>query len=142
MYRKAATFLSVIICFVFFAAAAWGAEPEQFDLFVGGRDGYHTYRIPAMVVSAKGTVLAFCEARKNSPADYGDIDLVVKRSLDGGKTWGPMQMIWDVGEKTVGNPAPVEGEAARDVSGEGGVAGLQGTGPRALGDSSGGLHTT
>ena len=60
---------------------------EQQDLFVSGQGGYHTYRIPALVVSRKGTVLAFCEGRKNSAADHGNIDLLVRRSFDGGKTW-------------------------------------------------------
>ncbi|MBM4085827.1 MAG: exo-alpha-sialidase [Planctomycetes bacterium] len=81
--------------------------PKQTDIFVGGTDGYHTYRIPAIVVSKKGTILAFCEARKNSPRDYGDIDMALKRSLDRGHTWQPMQIVWDDGENTIGNPAPV-----------------------------------
>ena len=52
------------------------------------RAGYHTYRIPSLIVAPKGTVLAFCEGRKNGRGDTGDIDLVLKRSTDGGKTWG------------------------------------------------------
>jgi sialidase-1 len=51
--------------------------------------------------------LAFAEARKNSCGDAGDIDLVVKRSSDGGKTWSPMNIIWDDAENTCGNPSPV-----------------------------------
>ncbi len=82
-------------------------QPKQEPVYVSGKDGYHTYRIPAIVVSKKGTVLAFCEGRKNSGRDYGDIDLVLKRSTDGGKTWGPMQVIVDDGPHTAGNPAPV-----------------------------------
>ncbi len=96
---------------VFAAAGAFAAEipgPEQQHIFVGGVDGYHTYRIPAMIVTQKGTVLTIVEARKNSSKDYGDIDLVYKRSEDGGRTWGPMTMIYDSGEQTVGNPAPVQ----------------------------------
>ncbi|MBN2311811.1 MAG: exo-alpha-sialidase, partial [Candidatus Hydrogenedentes bacterium] len=81
--------------------------PEQAPLFVAGQDGYHTYRIPAILVSKKGTILAFCEGRKNSGADHGDIDLVLKRSFDNGATWGPMQKVWDDGENTIGNPCPV-----------------------------------
>jgi len=81
--------------------------PKQQAVFVSGKDGYHTYRIPAIVMTKKGTVLAFCEGRKNSGSDYGDIDLVLKRSFDGGKTWGPMQTVVDDGPHTAGNPAPV-----------------------------------
>lgn len=79
----------------------------QQDLFVGGTDGYHTYRIPALVVTARGTVLAFCEGRRRSARDHGDVDLVLKRSADGGATWGPLQVVQDVGRQTIGNPAPV-----------------------------------
>lgn len=76
-------------------------------IFVSGEEGYHTFRIPALVVSGKGTVLAFCEGRKNERSDTGDIDLVVRRSADGGETWAPLQTIWDDGGNTCGNPAPV-----------------------------------
>ena len=44
---------------------------QSTDLFVRGKDGYHTYRIPAMVTSTNGTLLAFCEGRKNSGGDSG-----------------------------------------------------------------------
>ena len=54
------------------------------DVFARGKDGYHTYRIPAMVVTPKGTVLLFCEGRKRSRRDSGDVDLIMKRSEDGG----------------------------------------------------------
>jgi len=82
-------------------------EPAHTDLFVAGQDGYHTYRIPALVASARGALLAFCEGRRRSRADYGDVDLVLRRSLDNGGTWGPMQIIWDDGGNTIGNPCPV-----------------------------------
>ena len=80
---------------------------EQAPVFISGQDDYHTYRIPALVVTQEGTILAFCEARRNSARDDGDIDLALKRSSDNGKTWGAMQIIWDDGENTIGNPAPV-----------------------------------
>ena len=83
---------------------------EQQDLFVSGQGGYHTCRIPAMVVSRKGTVLAFCEGRKTSAADDGDIDLLVRRSFDGGKKWQPVQRVHEEGGTkpiTIGNPCPI-----------------------------------
>jgi sialidase-1 len=83
------------------------APPEHVAVCVSGKDGYHTFRIPALVVSAKGTLLAFCEGRKNSARDSGDIDVVLRRSFDGGKTWQPMQTVADVGPDTIGNPCPV-----------------------------------
>ena len=80
---------------------------KQTDIYRAGTDGCHTYRIPAMVVSKKGTILAFCEARIDSARDYGDIDLALKRSFDNGESWTDMQIIWDDGENTIGNPCPV-----------------------------------
>lgn len=58
-------------------------------------------------MSAKGTLLAFCEGRRNSAADSGDIDVVLRRSFDHGKTWSSVQLVADAGEDTVGNPTPV-----------------------------------
>jgi len=80
---------------------------KQMDIFEAGKDGYHTYRIPAVIVTLKGTVLAFCEGRKNSSSDTGDIDVVLKRSLNNGATWQPMQIVADDGPNTIGNPCPV-----------------------------------
>src|SRR5947209_18625494 len=83
--------------------ALGAAEPvSQADVFVHGRDGYHTYRIPALLVTPKSTVLAFCEGRKNGAGDAGAIDVVLKRSFDGGQTWQPMQTVADDGANTVG----------------------------------------
>jgi sialidase-1 len=91
-------------------AAVCGDDAVQTPLFVRGQGGYHTYRIPAIVVTTKGSALAFCEARKTSGADSGDIDMVVRRSLDGGKTWQPMELVYEEGGSepiTIGNPCPI-----------------------------------
>ncbi len=83
---------------------------EEQALWTSGADGYHTYRIPALLVTAKGSVLAFCEGRRNGPADHGDIDLLVKRSTDGGRTWSAQAIVHEEGgtaEITMGNPCPV-----------------------------------
>ena len=82
-------------------------EGHTTPVFVRGEGGYHTYRIPALLVTANGTLLAFAEARKNSASDAGDIDLVVKRSSDLGRTWSAMQTVWEDGANTIGNPCPV-----------------------------------
>jgi sialidase-1 len=86
-----------------------GAEPRltSAEVFTSGQEGYHTYRIPAIVRTVEGTLLAFCEGRKNSQRDWGDIDLLVKRSTDGGRTWSAAITVADFGTDTVGNPAPV-----------------------------------
>ncbi|MEX0610682.1 MAG: sialidase family protein [Pirellulales bacterium] len=83
------------------------ADSRQFDVFVSGTDGYHTYRIPAIVTSTQGTVLAFCEGRKRSASDTGKIDLLLKRSTDGGNTWSAQQIVFSDGDNVCGNPAPV-----------------------------------
>lgn len=72
-----------------------------------GEDDIDTYRIPALVVAKNGDLLAFAEARHRSSSDTGDIDLVMKRSRDGGRTWSAAQTIWDDGPETCGNPCPV-----------------------------------
>ncbi|MEU5609433.1 sialidase family protein [Streptomyces sparsogenes] len=75
--------------------------------FRAGTEGYASYRIPAVVATPAGTLLAFAEGRVRSAADHGDIDLVLKRSADGGRTWGPLQVVAENGGGTAGNPAPV-----------------------------------
>jgi sialidase-1 len=88
-------------------ATAAPPAPELGDVFVSGTDGYHTFRIPAVIATPKGRLLAFCEGRKDGRGDAGNIDLVLKRSTDGGKTWDKMQVLFDDGPDTVGNPCPV-----------------------------------
>lgn len=84
-------------------------------LWQSGEGGYHTYRIPSLLVTKSGTVLAFCEARKNDAEDTGKIDLVCRRSTDGGKSWLPQQVVWSDGENTCGNPCPVVDQNSGDV---------------------------
>lgn len=76
-------------------------------LFSKGYESVHTYRIPALVQTKDGTLIAFAEARQNSGSDTGDIDLVARRSEDGGKTWGEIITVWDDGGNVCGNPCPV-----------------------------------
>lgn len=71
--------------------------PTGVAVFQKGENGVHTYRIPAITRTRSGVLLAFAEARHNSGSDTGDIDLVVKRSVDGGKTCGEMITIWAAG---------------------------------------------
>ncbi|MBQ0016696.1 MAG: exo-alpha-sialidase [Bacteroidales bacterium] len=84
------------------------AQSDSTILFKDGDGGYKAYRIPALLKTAKGTLLAFAEARWKGLDDAFDIDLVLRRSFDGGKTWQPTQMVWDDGENTCGNPVPVQ----------------------------------
>ncbi|MFE1930191.1 exo-alpha-sialidase [Streptomyces sp. NPDC059474] len=75
--------------------------------FRAGTEGYASYRIPAVLLTRAGTLLAFAEGRADSSADHGRIDLVLKRSADGGRTWGALQLVVRNGDGTAGNPAPV-----------------------------------
>ncbi|WP_330286655.1 sialidase family protein [Streptomyces sp. NBC_00576] len=81
---------------------------EQQVLFRASQDpGYSCYRIPAIVRTLKGTLLAFAEGRRDNCGDAGDIDIVVKRSTDDGRTWGPLRVVNDGGVDTHGNPTPI-----------------------------------
>lgn len=84
-------------------------------LFESGTEGYHTFRIPALIATNNGTLLAFAEGRKNASSDTGDIDVVLKRSNDNGKSWSDLQVVWDDGENVCGNPAPVVDEVSGTV---------------------------
>jgi sialidase-1 len=77
---------------------------EQTDVFPAGMNGIALYRIPGTVVTTKGTVLAYCEARRNSSADWGEIEVHCRRSTDGGKTWQAPQHLAHRGTRIEGNP--------------------------------------
>lgn len=84
------------------------ATAGDIDLFAGtGKSPRHTYRIPSLAVTKQGTLLAFAELRKNNGGDSGDIDTVVKRSTDGGKTWSEEKVMLDIDEHTIGNACPI-----------------------------------
>src|SRR5882724_1241891 len=97
----------LILAGLIFSSAVWPGSLTQVEVFRSGEGGYHTYRIPALMTTKKGTLLAFCEGRRNSGSDSGDIDLLLKRSFDRGKTWTKTHVLADFGGDTIGNPAPV-----------------------------------
>lgn len=89
------------------SAPAEAAAVVSTNVFISGSGGYHTYRIPALLVTARGTLLAFAEGRKGGSSDAGDIDLLLRRSTDRGRTWQAAQTVWNDGPNTCGNPCPV-----------------------------------
>jgi sialidase-1 len=95
---------SVLILGLFIAAGA-AAEPfiNKIDLFTAGQGGYKLYHIPGVVVTAKGTVLAWCEARKNG-GDWDDISILLRRSTDDGRTWSEPRSIAEVSGPKSKNP--------------------------------------
>ncbi len=79
----------------------------QTPLWVSGDELCHTYRIPALAVTSAGTVLAFCEGRRHSMHDAGQIDLLWRRSVDQGRTWEPTRVLVTDPDMTCGNPCPI-----------------------------------
>jgi len=75
------------------------------DVFVQGKDKYPRIRIPAIVTTKQGTLLAFAEGRQGG--DHSKNDIILKRSTDGGKTWGPLQVVHEAGDLCLNNPQPV-----------------------------------
>lgn len=102
--------LSGLLTFIWIGFTPAGSPPlpvKETALWTSGSGTYHTYRIPALVTTTKGTLLAFCEGRKNASHDAGDIDLLLRRSADNGRTWTSSQVVWDDGTNTCGNPGPI-----------------------------------
>ena len=90
------------------AASARPALLEQTDVFVAGADGVFQYRIPGLVTTTKGTLLAFCDARLRKEGDPPNkINLILKRSSDAGKTWGRLQTLAENGEGAVADSCGV-----------------------------------
>lgn len=101
-----------LLCLLLAGAGLLSAQAavEETVVYRSGEEGYNTFRIPAVVKAASGDLLAFAEGRKNGRSDTGDIDLLLKRSTDGGKTWGALQVLWDDGTNTCGNPCALVDE--------------------------------
>jgi len=127
------TFVVLVAAGLVGPAAA--AEPflEKTDLFEAGKGGYALYRIPGIVVTSKGTLLAYCEARKNERGDWGHIDILLRRSTDGGKTWDEPRKVATVEGKVERNPAAVKQGLGKD--GE-----ITLNNPVAIADRSGAVH--
>lgn len=90
-----------------FCCAYCFSQRNSTPVFVSGQDGYKTFRIPAIISLPNGELLAFCEGRVNGAADFGNVDIVSKRSIDKGKTWSALNIIVDNDSLQAGNPAPV-----------------------------------
>jgi len=84
-----------------------GTLHGQTPVFTSGTDGYVSFRIPAIIQTNRGNLLAFCEGRVRNAGDFGNIDLVFKRSTDQGKTWSDLRVLIDADSLQAGNPAPV-----------------------------------
>ena len=83
------------------------AQQKLIPVFTSGTEGHKSYRIPAIIGLPNGDLLAFCEGRVNGSGDFGDINIVLKRSTDKGETWTALQTVVDADSLQAGNPAPV-----------------------------------
>lgn len=76
---------------------------RKLDLFTARQGGYYTYRIPGIIETLDGTLLAFVTARDKDIWDYGNYDVLIRRSSDGGKTWTGPERFLHSGKDTVDN---------------------------------------
>lgn len=97
----------IILAMALFCCNGIVAQQNILPVFVSGQEGHKSYRIPAIIGLPNGRLLAFCEGRVNGSNDFGDINIVMKSSADGGKTWSALQTIVDADSLQAGNPAPV-----------------------------------
>jgi sialidase-1 len=103
-------FLFVFVSFGILSAfwnPQWTEGIQHNVLFEPGEEAGRGYRIPAMIVLPGDVVLAFAESRIDAMSDLLDINIVMKRSMDGGRTWSSLQVVEDMGQHTVHSPAPV-----------------------------------
>jgi sialidase-1 len=108
MIRAAMAFVTIILSL----RSTLAADPTWpvATLFQEGNGDYNNYRIPSLIRTAKGSILAFCEGRQTPNGggnDTGQINLIMRRSPDGGLHFGPVSVVWADGKNTCGNPCPV-----------------------------------
>jgi sialidase-1 len=96
------------------AQSTFGRRPslEKMDLFQADKDGYKLYRIPGLVVTRSGVLLAYCEARRTGKSDWDTIDIMLRRSPDNGLTWHGPRKIADVEGPKGKNPVALERKQA------------------------------
>ncbi len=102
--RMKTLILIVVACSAFLQIQA---QTKFVPVFTSGMDGYKSYRIPALIRLPDGDLLAFAEGRVHGAGDFGDIDIVMKRSSDNGASWSALQCVAENDTLQAGNPAPV-----------------------------------
>lgn len=108
--------LRLVLCAFLLCGSAHAAAPflEKVDLFEAAKDGYTLYRIPGIVTTKRGTVLAYCEARKSDKGDWGTIDILLRRSTNNGASWQPRVKIADVPGPKAKNPVALAQKLATE----------------------------
>ena len=97
----------IAIIFLLSALLIPAQDLTRQELFATGQGGYAHYRIPGIIVTRKGTILAYAEARKSLRGDWGTTDIVLRRSTDRGATWSPFRVIAAVDGPKAKNPVAV-----------------------------------
>ena len=97
----------LIALLYFILIANIGKAQEEVTVFESGTEGYKIFRIPSIVQTPNKTILAFAEGRIHGGADFGDIKIVMKKSVDNGKHWTSLQIVASYDHWQVGNAAPV-----------------------------------
>ena len=95
------------VCLLITCVISSYAQDQKVPVFVSGTEGYKSFRIPAIIKTTNNDLLAFCEGRVNSSGDFGDIDIIMKRSKDNGVTWSTINVVANFDSLQAGNPAPV-----------------------------------
>ena len=100
-----------LVVLLFHPLMAQQTEPTTVNVFVPKEDGYPAIRIPSIVCTNPGTLLAFAEGRQSG--DHSKNDIILKRSEDDGQTWNKVQLIHDAGERSLNNPQAVVLDSGR-----------------------------
>lgn len=106
MYKSIFFFL-LTICLSITSNAQNRQYFSEIPLFENGKIGYACYRIPAIIKAPNGDLLAFAEGRVNGCSDFGNVDIVLRKSSDNGMTWSNQTVVAENGKLQAGNPAPV-----------------------------------
>ena len=126
--------LFLLVCTILMVGCSKPSElPLKTDLFVSGEGDYAFYRIPGIVVTTEGTILAYCEARRDSKHDWSTLDVLMRRSTDGGETWSEPYVVSNV-------PGPKEENPVGLTAGYGEPYGPTYNNPVAIADRDGTVH--
>ncbi|MDF1867417.1 MAG: exo-alpha-sialidase [Saprospiraceae bacterium] len=108
--RRLVSFFSIFLLITFLTNICTGQNRQYFSeipLFENGKNGYACYRIPAIIKAPNGDLLAFAEGRVNGCSDFGNVDILLRKSSDNGISWSKQKIVADYGKLQAGNPAPV-----------------------------------